>query len=63
MSAIQTAEANITNQSGKAMSSIKGFFNSNTLVSKVVFIILVVIGFVLLLHLVKKVFQLTEISQ
>ena len=51
MSAIQTAEANITNQSGKAMSSIKGFFNSNTLVSKVVFIILVVIGFVLLLHL------------
>ena len=51
MSAIQTAEANITNQSGKAMSSIKGFFKSNTLVSKVVFIILVVIGFVLLLHL------------
>ena len=48
---IQSAEAAVTNQSNRAMSNIKNFLNSNTLVSKVVFIILIVIGFVVALQL------------
>jgi hypothetical protein len=49
-SPIQSAEATVTNSGNRAMSSIKNFLNSNTLVSKVVFIILIVIGFVIALQ-------------
>ena len=49
-SPIQSAEASIANQGNRAMSGIKNFLNSNTLVSKVVFIILIVIGFVIALQ-------------
>ena len=35
-SPIQSAEATVTNSGNRAMSSIKNFLNSNTLVSKVV---------------------------
>ena len=49
-SPIQSAEATVTNSGNRAMSSINNFINSNTLVSKVVFIILIVIGFVIALQ-------------
>ena len=48
---IQSAEVTVTNEGNRAMSSIQNFLNSNTLVSKVVFIILIVIGFVVTLQI------------